>query len=65
MKHQFVLYCFRGITGVMEDEFENDENVKKATRFFVSTKRKGTWADSETELALKSLLSFSRGYTGK
>ena len=49
----------------MEDEFENDENVKKATRFFVSTKRKGNWADSETELALKSLISFGKSYSGK
>ena len=30
----------------------------------VGTKRQGTWADSETEKALKSLISFAKSYGG-
>ncbi len=31
----------------------------------VSTRRQGTWADSETEKALKSVMAFARNYGGK
>ena len=33
--------------------------------YLLSTRRQGTWADSETERALKSLLGFCRNFGGK
>ena len=33
--------------------------------FQVGTRRQGTWADSETERILKTLISFAKGYGGK
>ena len=52
----FTVGVCRGVTEVAGNEDH---------RFLVSTRRQGTWADSELEKTLKVLISFAKGYPGE
>ena len=51
------LNCHRGI----KDEAQAEDDPM----FLVSTRRQGTWADSETEKALKHLIAICRSLLGE
>lgn len=50
----------RGVT----DPVDDSDDVNGAAEVHTKLQRQGTWADSETEKALRSIANFAKNYLG-